>query len=125
MDIKTISALLFILHIVASTFMFLVIRRQLSLFKRYIDPELRRFRMVLFLLTMSIFIGNFIPLSIDLFNAIGEAPESAPLGRIIYITANAIVSVISSGLIWSMYRLAAKTAVIVESDKKAALKKHI
>jgi hypothetical protein len=122
-DINSISAVLFILHLVASGFMFSVIRKQLGLFKKYIDPELRGFRLTLFLLSVSIFMGNLVPLTIDLLNALGDSPDEVPFGRILYISTNAIVAVISAGLIWSMYRMAAKTAVIVEEDKAEALKK--
>lgn len=122
-DINSISAVLFVLHLIASGFMLSVIRKQLGLFKKYIDPELRSFRLVLFLLSTSIFIGNFIPLTIDFINAVGKSPDEVPFGRVLYITTNAIVAVISAGLIWSMYRMAAKTAVIVEDDKAEALKK--
>ena len=120
-DINSISAILFVLHLVASGFMLLVIKRQFGLFKKYIDPELRTFRLILFLLSVSIFLGNLVPLIIDLCNALGVAPDEVPVGRVVYITANAIVAVISSILIWSMYRMAAKTAVIVESDRLEAL----
>lgn len=122
-DLNAISTILFILHLAASWFMLSVIIKQLGLFKKYIDPELRTFRLILFLLSTSIFIGNFVPLTIDFLNAITEAPDEVPFGRILYITSNAIVAVISTGLIWSMYRMAAKTAVIVEDDKIEALKK--
>lgn len=121
-DLNSISAILFVLHLLASTFMLMVIKRQIGLFKKYIDPELRAFRLVLFLLSMSIFLGNLIPLTIDFINAVGVTTDEVPLGRILYINTNAIVSVISAGLIWSMYRMAAKTAVIVEDDKQEALK---
>jgi hypothetical protein len=122
-DINSISTILFILHLIASGFMLSVIRKQLGLFKKYIDPELRAFRLVLFLLSLSIFLGNLIPLTIDFINAIGVTSNEVPIGRIVYISSNAIVAVISAALIWSMYRMAAKTAVIVEDDKIEALKK--
>ena len=122
-DINSISTVLFILHLIASGFMLSVLRKQLGLFKKYIDPELRAFRMVLFLLSTSIFLGNLIPLTIDFINAIGDSSSEVPIGRLLYISTNAIVAVISAGLIWSMYRMAAKTAVIVEEDKAEALKK--
>lgn len=121
-DINSISAILFILHLIASGFMLSVIKKQLGLFKKYINPELRAFRLILFLLSMTIFIGNFIPLTIDFINAIGDSVSEVAFNRVLYITTNAIIAVVSSGLIWSMYRQAAKTAVIVEDDKIKALK---
>lgn len=121
-DINSISMILFILHLAASLFMLSVIKKQLGLFKKYIDPELRSFRLILFLLSTTIFVGNFVPLIIDFLNAINDAPEDVPFGRILYISANAIIAVVSSGLIWSMYRQAAKTAVLVEEEKAEILK---
>ena len=122
-DINSISLVLFFLHLIASLFMISVIRKQLGLFKKYIDPELRGFRMILFSLSVAVLIGNFVPLTIDFINAINPAVDEVPFGRVLYITANAIIAVVSAGLIWSMYRQAAKTAVIVEEDKIKALHK--
>lgn len=112
-DLNSISAILFLLHLAASGFMLSVLRKQLRLFKKRIWPELRSFRRMLFLLSATIFIGNFVPLVIDFLNATNEAPYEVALGRIVYITTNAIIAVVSSILIWSIYRYSAKTIVIV------------
>lgn len=123
MDIQIISGILFILHAFAGGFMFSVIRRQLGLFKKYIDLELKNFRMVLFLLSISLFIYNLVPLIINFSNYMNESGECS-LSRFYYITVNALSSLTSSILIWTMYRMAAKTAVLVEADKEEALRKR-
>ena len=119
-NLNLISALLFILHLMASGFMLSVIIKQFKLFKKKIYPELINYRFILFFLSISIFLGNIIPLTIDFINAIGITSNAVPLSRILYISANGIVTLISSVLIWSIYRYSAKTVVIVEEHEQEA-----
>lgn len=117
-NLNLISGLLFILHLVASFFMVSVIRKQLKLFKKRIYPELRAFRSTLFFLSVSIFFGNLVPMTIDFINAIGITSNDVPLSRILYISANGIVTLVSAVLVWSIYRYSAKTIVIVEEHEQ-------
>lgn len=124
MDIKTLAKILLIGHVVSASFMFFVLKKQLALFKLNIEPELVKFRKVLFGLSLAVFLGNFIPIVIDVLTIVSKVTRSQPstIG-IYYAFSNCIFSILSAILIWTMYRLASKIAVIVEHDKEVALKK--
>ena len=124
MNIKVLATILLIGHTVSAGFIFFVLKRQLALFRLKIDPELVTFRRVLFFLSVAIFLGNFVPIGIDLLTIFSNLPraKASPAG-IYYAFSNMLVMMLSAGLIWTMYRLAAKTATLVESDKIKALNK--
>lgn len=88
--------------------LWLVIRRQWGLFKLHIDPELLRFRKILFTLTLGIFIGNFVPLAIDILSivyTIGRPHQIGPI-TVLYTFSASAMSMLSSYLAWRLYGLA-------------------
>lgn len=118
MNIKTLAWILLIFRLLSMGFIVLVLRRQMRLFKLYIQPQLRTFRKVLFLLALIVFIGNLIPIVVDLltvFSKIHRVVSRTNMAGVVYALSNDLVSLSSSVFIWYMYRVAAKTLLIVEN----------
>lgn len=128
MDIRVLAWWLLLGRIVSTGFILLVISRQIGLFRRRIQPELIWFRRVLFGLALVILIGNMIPLMIDVVTIIGFVERSTnrvnPVG-VAYALSNDGVAVFSAILVWIMYRMAARTLLIVEREKDIALEEKI
>ena len=109
-DIIPYATLLLAIRIVSIIFIGLVIMRQLELFKMPIDAEVRRFRIVLFLLALGVFAGNLVPTTIDvltIFNAnhIGRPPQIG-MTSFAYTLSASLTSLVSSLMIWKLYNLA-------------------
>lgn len=124
MDIKLIALLLLLARVGSATFIFLVLRKQAQLMQYSITPALQSFRRVLFAISMIIFLGNFVPIFIDIVTILDnvERPQPRTIG-IIYGFSNAITALIASILIWLLYRLAGRTAVTTQDDIAIALTK--
>lgn len=99
-------------------FIFFVLKRQYSLFKLPIKDEgkldgkaIRHFRAVLFGLALIVFIGNIVPFGIDLLTILNDdfigRPGTVRVVSFIYTLSASLTSLISSYLIWRLYRLAA------------------
>lgn len=127
MDIKHVAAILLVGHIVSASFMLLVVRRQRALTKLPIDSDLLPFRRTLNRLSVAILIGNIIPILIDILTITAHDSlrrEDSPSGiGIIYGISNAVTAVISAYLIWTLYKQAAKTVLIVDQATEDALRK--
>jgi hypothetical protein len=121
MTIKMYAFTMLVAHVGSMVFIFLVLRRQWALMKQPIPPAVRRFRVVLFMLSMAIFVGNIVPLAIDLatlFVETSRPPVVKPLS-LAYAYSNALILLVSSYLIWTLYRLAADTKSVTDFEKKA------
>ena len=126
MNIRTLAAIVLIGQSVSFFLMAAVLKKQLALFKLYIEPELKSFRLVLFLLALVIFLGNIIPTSISILTltrTVTRSVDTINFVGMIYSMSNTLVASFSSVLIWTMYRLAKKTATLVEKNTEIALKK--
>lgn len=126
MDIKTVAFILMLGHIVSAAFMLMVVRRQRALNKLPIDPELLPFRKTLNRLSMAILIGNILPILIDLLTIIAhdslKREDSPSVVGVTYAVSNCITAAVSAYLIWTLYKQAAKTVLIV--DKAADTASH-
>jgi hypothetical protein len=125
MDIKVLAAVVLVGQSISFILMATVLMKQLSLFKLYIEPELKRFRLALFLLALVIFLGNIVPTTISvltLTDTVTRSVHHINLVGMFYSMTNTLVATFSSILIWLMYRLAKKTATLVEHDKAVASK---
>jgi hypothetical protein len=125
MSTAQIASLLLIGRILSMYLMVSVIRRQWILFKIPIDKDLVKFRKILLLLSSAIVIGNLIPILIDLIAIVYS--NSQYIARpnaisVIYAVSNNLTAVLSAFFIWALYKLADRTAIIVEEDKVIALK---
>ena len=108
MDIHTYAAILLATRVVSMFLMGAVIRRQLQLFKLYIDKEIRHYRIILFVLAIAIFAGNVIPAGIDLLTITGYLVRSSKVVNgvsLVYTGAWATTSLLSSILIFWLYRM--------------------
>lgn len=108
MDIKIYAAILLILRIASLYFIGAVLKRQLELFKLFIDKEIRTYRRILFVLAVAIFIGNLIPGLIDILTITSTLTRSSQTINgvgLVYSSAWAATSLLSSVLIWWLYRM--------------------
>jgi len=124
MPIKLLAALLLVVQVGTVVFIVSVLKRQWGLFKLYVEPEIKKFRRNLFILALSIFLGNLIPMTIGFLTVIGAITRSASTVNLvsgIYTVANTFTLFFSSLLIWTLYRLANAKDIIVEHDKVEAL----
>lgn len=133
MDIKTIALLLLIGRLTAFVFMGLVLSKQLKLFKATLPDSLRRVQKVLFFIALVIFVGQFIPIMIDVLTIIDSLSQkrgSPSVVGVAYAFSNNITSILASLFIWLLYRLAARTkitaddlATLLQADVDEAKKK--
>ncbi len=124
MDLRLLSGLLLFGQIVSLVLIFLVLRTQRRVSKTAQNPELNGLRRVLFGLSLVIFVGNIIPIIINvltLAEVIVRSTKTINLVGITYSVSNTLVAVASSVLVFMIYRLAARTLLIVEQDKETAL----
>lgn len=124
MNIKTLAEILLTGQIFSAVFIFLVLVRQVALFRLRVQSGLEWFRRILFALALTIFLGNLVPIIIDIATirqpAIRVVKHTNLIG-LLYASSNTFASTMSALLIWIMYRLAAKTMLIVEHEKEVAL----
>lgn len=128
MDIKDVALLLLLGRIVSVVFISLVIKRQLALFKKPIDPGLVGLRRTLFLLSLGVFVGNLIPIAIDILTIATASSlhreDSPSIAGVTYALSNCVTASVSAVLIWTMYRQAAKTVILVDHNIEVALNKN-
>lgn len=125
MTIKSYALTLLITHIASMVFIFLVLKRQWALMKLPIPPNIKRFRLTLFILSLAIFAGNIVPIIIDsltLFIDTGR-PQTVKPVSLMYAYSNGITALVSSYLIWTLYRLAADTKSVTDFETKALNKR--
>lgn len=124
MDIKTLAWCLLVGQLGSAIFMFAVIHRQIRLFGMRVQADIIWFRRVLFGLAMVIFLGNTVPLIVDVLTVMDLVTRSAKHINTVglyYTASNTLVAFFSSVLIWLLYRLAARTVLVIEQDKDIAL----
>lgn len=133
-SIKTLALVLLAMHAGSAAYIFTVLKKQVTLLRLPIDSYLKHFRIILFVLSLAIFIGNIIPIVIDgltLFIDLGRAASVRPIG-IAYAISNAVTAFVSAYLIHMLYRLAADekevtdytqhlSEINIETDKKKTL----
>ena len=107
-DLQTYALILIVFRLISAFFIIVVIKRQLELFKYPIHKEIRTFRVILFLLSMAVLVGNFVPFVIDIMALFGgtNRPSVVPSASIAYSISVSVASVFSSILIWLLYFIA-------------------
>lgn len=108
MDIRLYAGILLVARIASLILMGLVLRRQLQLFKLPIDKEIRRYRVILFLLALAIFAGNIVPSVIDLLTITETLTRSTKTVNgvsLLYTLAWVMTSFLSAILIFWLYRM--------------------
>lgn len=127
-SITLYAAILLLVRIVSMTFITLVLKRQWALLKlpiknaaQYDVKALKHFRIVLFMLVLVIFIGNLVPAIIDIatiLQANTGRPNTVQPVSLIYTLTASVTSLVSSYLIWRLYRLAADEKDITDLTVK-------
>lgn len=127
MDIKTVALLLLLGRLVSAVFMVLVVRRQRALSKIAINPQLMPLRKTLSRLSIAVLVGNIIPIIIDILTIAAanslEREDSPSVIGVMYGFSNCITSAVSAYLIWTLYKQAEKTVIIVDQATQDALDK--
>lgn len=109
MDIQTYASILLVIRLVSMWFIGSVLVRQMILFRYPIAKPLVWFRRTLFLLALFVFIGNIAPLIIDALTIWGDLTRSTRIVKpisLVYTIDAAGTALLSSVLIWTLYRLA-------------------
>lgn len=108
--IEIIALILLLMRIGSGVFILIVMKKQWELLKVPIEPHLMRFRMVLFALSLAIFIGNIIPVIIDAATLFFDTtrPPFLSVTSVSYAMSNAITALLSAYFIHTLYRIAAK-----------------
>lgn len=123
-DIVTIAFILLISRMISMVFMAAVLQTQFRLFGTTIDfklvPNLSKMqrrnvywlRRVLFALSLTIFLGNLIPITIDAVTLFVETsrPDELAALSISYAISNAFTDMLSAVMIWLLYRIAGISA---------------
>lgn len=127
MDIKTVALILLLGRLVSVAFMMLVVRRQRALSKIPVNPQLKPLRKTLNRLSLAVLVGNIIPIVLDASTIIAadslKREDSPSVIGVSYAFSNCITSAISAYLIWTLYKQAEKTVLIVDQLTEDALKK--
>lgn len=106
LDIQTLAAILLAGRLVSVTFIVLVLIKQWRLLKLYVEPEIRGYRKLFFVLSLIILAGNCIPIIIDtltLFVETNRNPNVRSLS-IFYALSNSATAAVSAFTIWLIYR---------------------
>lgn len=124
-NIKTVALILLLGRLVSVVFMILVVRRQRVLSKLPVNPQLRPLRKTLNRLSFAVLIGNIIPIILDASTIIAanslEREDSPSVIGVSYAFSNCITAAISAYLIWTLYKQAEKTVLIVDQATQDAL----
>lgn len=111
-DISILAWFLLALRIASDIIIGWVISLQLRFIRNKVPKYLRSMRIVLLLLSMGIFVGNAIPIVVDVItiftdNSIGRS-QSLGLYSVLYATSNALTAFISAFMVGLLYWLAGR-----------------
>jgi hypothetical protein len=124
-SLQMVAAFLLLARIASDVYIYGVLKKQYELLKLPIHPALKQFRLVLFLLSIGIFIGNIIPIAIDGITVLGALDLGRPSAlrtiSVLYTGSNALTALLSAYLIHTLYRLAANDATITKYSSHSIL----
>lgn len=107
MDIKELALILLIGRIISDLFIFAVLRRQWQLITARYKDRLDKMRWVLFSVSVVIFLGNMIPIGIDIATLLADVGRAQPTSvGIMYAFSSNIPMLMLSVLMWFVYHLA-------------------
>lgn len=119
MSIQTYALILLVIRILSDVFILLVLIKQFRLFKFQVDANLRLYRRALFILSLIIFFGNFVPILIDYLTAFSDLQRSVSTVRPIslwYSFSNATTAFLSAFTIWLLYVMAGRALKNAERE---------
>ena len=111
MSIQTYALILLIIRLASDAFILAVLYKQVRLFRFTVEPGLRLYRKALFILSLIIFVGNFVPIAIDTLTVFSDVDRSTTQLSTIslwYAFSNAATAFLSAFTIWLLYRMAAR-----------------
>ena len=106
MEIHAYAATLLLFRLSSMVLMGRVVLRQLELFKMPVDDDIKYFRVLLFVLSISILIGNFIPAIIDILTIADKLERSTSHVNgvsLVYTFATSLSFLLGSYLIYKLY----------------------
>lgn len=108
MTLQIIAFILLAIRISSVVLVYMVIVKQVQLFRRRIDYTLSTFRLVMFLLAFVFLISNGFPIVVDSYYAFIDiaATNNALLEG--YAISNALNALAGSILLWKVYDIAGK-----------------
>lgn len=124
LPIETIALFLLLARLGSAFFITKVLINQAKLLNAPIEDRLypirgslKRFRLILFILSLAILAGNLVPITIDLVTLFFETSRPAILKplSIAYATSNALTSLVSAYLIYTLYRISKSEREFVDS----------
>ena len=120
LSIEVYAVILLIVRLISMGLMWKVIQRQWSLFKKPIDESIKNFRKLLFVIALAIVAGNITPMVIDVLTifATTDRPPFVSLTSLAYTFNAAGTALLSSYLIWRLYKLADDEEAITEYTSK-------
>lgn len=108
--IGIIAAILLTIRVIAVRKLYKVLKTQIELLRRPIDPEVWEFRRSLHYMTLALLVGNILPIVLDFLVVLDELGWIAHYRTIFVITAyaisNAVMMLIAVTMIKRMYDLA-------------------
>lgn len=125
---EIIAGTLLILRLVAVHYLFRVLKIQIRLLRRPIDPCIWDFRRKLHYMTVALLLGNVLPIILDslvVLRGFGvlEFVRTSPL-LITYAISNALIGFIAATLIYRIYKLANEDDDIVDDLEKRSVIGH-
>lgn len=106
MEPSIISAVLLVGRLVAMSFLMTVAATQYRLLRSNVYPELQNLRATLFILTVVVMLSQVYPIVIDIY---GIFDRATPGMIIFYAFSNNGSAVLTSIMLWTIYRIANRT----------------
>jgi hypothetical protein len=127
MNIQTLSIILLVIEIIAFVYIVRVVTIQYPLLKATNDQDVRPLRYVLFFLALALLLGIGISIGVDIATIINGSIRSTttinPLG-LVYSLANSLSDVLSSVLLWLVYKVTGLATIKIEAEKLSLQKSN-
>lgn len=124
MEVKILASILLALRLVAVGFLFVVIKRQIRLLKES-TTEYNTVRMVLITLVGIGFIGNFVPIVIDVSTLMRDVSGHPGTLLTAYALSNALTAAVLAIGWWMLYKVIADEQIVLKSEKDKLEAKNV
>lgn len=124
MEIHAYAAMLLLFRLSSMVLMGKVVQRQLELFRMPVDEDIKYFRILLFVLSISILVGNFVPAAIDILTIADKLQRSASYVNgtsLVYTLATSVSFLLGSYLIYKLYDVSHKADDIHDKSDHTVL----
>lgn len=124
MEVKILASILLALRLIAVGFLFFVIKRQMRLLKEN-KTEYNSVRMVLITLVGIGFVGNFIPIIIDVSTILRDVSGKPDTLLTAYAVSNATTAAVLAIGWWMLYKVIADEQIQLKSEKDKLQAKNV